>query len=899
MRALRIFVRYQGLTLLDQNLEPRDHTLGRSTDNDLVIPHDSISRKHAKISIKDGEWWYEDIRFDHPRFYKEPIPITDDSKIIIENEIELITEGYLNSERTRIVDLSILPTVPEGTPLAPPPKTSSRWIWFAAASVAISGLLVFAVFKYFKPMEPSALYHFVRPKVVEFVKDRDPKAIKDFKKYAEIKDAEFADDMGFCTGFLIAPEVVLTANHCVHGTLLIDGEEKFKIKMHDGKLFSPKKILGFDLKRDFAFIEVEGTASYGFLEISQGEFNIGEKVYTIGNVSGEGIAIRDGITASKTKDANDPSIEFIRYSAAASPGNSGGPLIDGFGKIIALVFAATRSENYNLGTGADHLQKGKVQFVDNRSTKSLKLETRHLLNYRPDSLTYLLYLPISDTWYEHPDLLRPLENMEIDFQVPQDFSGHYDTLIERVNKAVTEKFEEVQERIKQQGLTNEDWSSQVNATVPLLIPHQINMGGLYTRTMADSELIAENIAVLAPMRTFQYKAFLETLKKENKYDYSPLTLGLSLDAEGKSLNRENKSLSFLYRSGSPSYKDRLDGMAWVPIIQFFGSENAPAGGWAELRKFDIAQITKGLIGAGLIGSSYASPYLRPNARREFTITEFSEEVSEFEIKDTLDRTWRTFSWPLFGSGTLDNYCLALPQGVLCLSALHSTTDASSLTVLRGNYVKYVLSTKLVAPIYWKVDALKDFYQNGLNQNQVLMRDVDVSDRKGGLGIKLKTLGVDFEIPSGELPVSIRITSGLMLINGEKKWVGLGFDALFKEKKVVKKGATSPAEQWKVCGMGLEPKGIPSSSVLTAIRTEGELKKELERRMGKAQKEKAEIFKQALTLKSTPAVAKDVREMTLFGFCAPIEKYAESDRLMNIQFFGRKPYQVKVTVLDRK
>ena len=135
----------------------------------------------------------------------------------------------------------------------------------------------------------------------------------------KLKDEDFKQNVGFCSGFIVEKNVVLTASHCVLGPYGTDIRDDFTVKTHDQKVHRPSRILGFDLQRDYLFLEVPGLDTYGRLEFEPG-YKIGEKVYTVGNVHGEGIAIREGIAASKTKDEIDPTIEFLRYSAAASPG---------------------------------------------------------------------------------------------------------------------------------------------------------------------------------------------------------------------------------------------------------------------------------------------------------------------------------------------------------------------------------------------------------------------------------------------------------------------------------------------------------------------------------------------------------------------------------------------------
>ena len=67
----------------------------------------------------------------------------------------------------------------------------------------------------------------------------------------------------------------------------------------------------------------------------------------MGNALGEGIVIRDGLFTSETPEAQDGRWKWIRFSAAASPGNSGGPLCDASGRVIGIVIGKSPNENLN------------------------------------------------------------------------------------------------------------------------------------------------------------------------------------------------------------------------------------------------------------------------------------------------------------------------------------------------------------------------------------------------------------------------------------------------------------------------------------------------------------------------------------------------------------------------
>jgi S1-C subfamily serine protease len=876
---MKIIIRYLGMSIIEKDLKPGEYTIGRAKDNDIQISHDFISRKHAKIFFADDQWWYQDLRVGHVHYKIDPISITKETSIELENKVELVTQEYLDFSETVLCQT-------DDISYSPKERKKSHRPMIAMVATIVLLLIAGGTFYYYtihsRPMDANTLFKFVRPKIVEFIKIKDPKAIRDLKKYAGVSDSDFKDEIGYCTGFIVGPGIVLTANHCLHGLALVDSDIKFKLKTHDGKLHHVEQVLGFDIKKDFLYLQAPSLKEYGYLEMNPQESKVGEKVYTIGNVAGEGIAIRDGIMASKTKDPDDPKIEFIRYSAAASPGNSGGPLVDEYGRVTALVFAATRAENYNLGTGSENLLNGRSRFVDNLDSKEVKIETRNLLNYQPRSLAYWLYLPISNTWFENPDLILPLKNIVTQIEVPASLPAHYETLISKFHVATLSKYEEVRAKIKEDGLVTEDWASQATKETPLIIPHQPDIKALYSKPKEGHQLVLEKIALLTPMNSYGYNKFKRKLKNKNRYNYKPIKQVLTINTD---LELDDNVHSVLYRSGSSNYKERLERFSRRPICQYLGTNKTDDVNWNEARQVSAKTIMKVLAKKGMLCSSYDSYYLRPNAKREFKIKSFEEEVVKSDFKDALGRSWEAFSFKLFGNTTVDNYCIKLPQGILCLSVPYYTVSDTLLGVLRENYTKFVLSSMVIAPNYWSVDSLQDYYTKGLSENLPLMKDVEVEKQKdGGIGITLKTLGIKFSIPPSKVPQSLRFTSGMYYNGGDKKWITLGFEGIYPEKK-----------GWRIKSVGVELKGSNTSRILSRIRDELKSKKELQDKLGKGKSEKLE--KNSRIWREDIKTKKGGIDIALFGYSAPIVKHGESDRLMNIDFYSRKPFKVAYQLLD--
>ncbi len=59
------------------------------------------------------------------------------------------------------------------------------------------------------------------------------------------------------------------------------------------------------------------------------------------------MVIRDGLLTSLTDEDQDGRWKWLRFSAAASPGNSGGPLLDTEGRVIGIVTMRSPGENLN------------------------------------------------------------------------------------------------------------------------------------------------------------------------------------------------------------------------------------------------------------------------------------------------------------------------------------------------------------------------------------------------------------------------------------------------------------------------------------------------------------------------------------------------------------------------
>ena len=149
------------------------------------------------------------------------------------------------------------------------------------------------------------------------------------------------------TAFAIGHNRYVTAGH----VLLVGMDSLWgapELRDSKGHVYAIDKIEKFSLRKDFVVFSLVLPPSATALAVNA-KPSVNQVVYAVGNALGTGIVIRDGLYTSNTPEDQDGSWNWMRFSAAASPGNSGGPLLDDNGKVIGVVLMKSANENLNYG----------------------------------------------------------------------------------------------------------------------------------------------------------------------------------------------------------------------------------------------------------------------------------------------------------------------------------------------------------------------------------------------------------------------------------------------------------------------------------------------------------------------------------------------------------------------
>lgn len=780
--GLKIVVRFSGMALQTFDLEPGSYEVGRGPENEININHPSIHRRHGQISMIQQRWVYQD-------HHTQKIQTIDDADpVFLSNEIDLATEAYTLSEKT----VAFLST--------PSSWLKNKKMWLSGSVVAMGLLLLVFAYQMIKKgdrqTDPNQLLEDVRAKVVEFERLRDPQAVEDYKTYGGFTDGDFRETMGYCTGFLVAPNVVLTASHCLWGSDFLDLQTEFDLRMHDGKTLKPTRLLGFDPIRDYLYLEVPGADAYGFLDFAD-DYKIGQTVYTLGNAHGQGIAIREGIMASETPDLNDPSIKFIRFSAGASPGNSGGPLLNSKGKIVALVFAATGAENYNLGTSCHDLKAGFDQFVVHQEKKEISIRAKKLFNFNLHNFLQKQILPFLPDYSEYPEVNQFVDQMELRFEVPIPFEKVSDVILQEVNKQSTEALLNVEKTLQEQKQVVLSWESYLSEKTPAILPSQFDSSQNSFYKLGSRYYMKVAGFLDSPNRK-DFRSYLEQMTKEKKFDFQ----SYGMNIEYKEPVAPARTPLYLPNNQNKN-KMSLDDLAQGALYnQMFVGRT--------LNDENLAtDFLKNFVGEeGILSGTY-SAFIRPQAYKTFTIKNLQKPMSQDKVKDGVGREWKRWTFRLFDQVHFYIYCLAVPEGVQCAARIFPVENEVRREIVESNFRKYILGHFLENPFFWEPSAVLSFLKSSPREGLTSLLGFDFQKQgSGSYLLKIPTFQIQWELPANMQ--SLRFQTGLFLDQTTPPtktvvWTSYGAEWIL--------GGENP----QACGALIEPEGTQSLYALNFYR----------------------------------------------------------------------------------
>jgi S1-C subfamily serine protease len=187
----------------------------------------------------------------------------------------------------------------------------------------------------------AATFEVVIPRVVDDPLSYEKPLPLQLLPYQERTDKYFS----IGTAFALGNNRYVTAGHVLMAAV---GDLTGPPALRDasGHVYAIDKIEKFSLQQDFVVFSLKEQPGNAALETNT-KPALNSVVYAVGNALGTGVVIRDGLYTSDTPEEENGRWKWMRFSAAASPGNSGGPLLDQDGKVIGVVLMKSANENLN------------------------------------------------------------------------------------------------------------------------------------------------------------------------------------------------------------------------------------------------------------------------------------------------------------------------------------------------------------------------------------------------------------------------------------------------------------------------------------------------------------------------------------------------------------------------
>lgn len=145
------------------------------------------------------------------------------------------------------------------------------------------------------------------------------------------------------SGFAIAAGGYVLTNHHV-----VSDARRIEARLSDGRRVRGE-LVGSDPLTDLALVRIDAdlpVLAWG----DDAALAIGRPVYAIGSPLDFHLSVSSGVVGgfARAYDGADP-VSYIQHDAALNPGNSGGPLLDGQGRVIGVNTAIPQEAFFNVG----------------------------------------------------------------------------------------------------------------------------------------------------------------------------------------------------------------------------------------------------------------------------------------------------------------------------------------------------------------------------------------------------------------------------------------------------------------------------------------------------------------------------------------------------------------------
>lgn len=129
--------------------------------------------------------------------------------------------------------------------------------------------------------------------------------------------------------------------HIVTNAHVVRATGRVRVQFYDGRVV-PARVIGADALTDIAVLRADTNEGLFPVELAVGRApRVGERVFAFGSPFGFKFSMSEGIISGlgrtpSSREGFGGYTNFIQHDAAVNPGNSGGPLVDVSGRVVAM-----------------------------------------------------------------------------------------------------------------------------------------------------------------------------------------------------------------------------------------------------------------------------------------------------------------------------------------------------------------------------------------------------------------------------------------------------------------------------------------------------------------------------------------------------------------------------------
>ncbi len=171
-------------------------------------------------------------------------------------------------------------------------------------------------------------------------------------------------DEGLASGFIIKSDGVIVTNYHV-----VADAKAMTVKLPSGEEYRNVYLLNSDSIDDLAFLKIEAVDLPTIPLGNSNDVQVGEEVLLVGAPKGLEQTVSDGLISGIRIDNG---VRVLQTSAAASPGSSGGPLLNRKGEAVGVMsFKIVNGENLNFTIPINYV-RGKLDTLSLSNPKAFE-----------------------------------------------------------------------------------------------------------------------------------------------------------------------------------------------------------------------------------------------------------------------------------------------------------------------------------------------------------------------------------------------------------------------------------------------------------------------------------------------------------------------------------------------